>query len=107
MNGVLKVSSVPATRQDVSNLQELLDTRLQQTQARETGICPVRRELYRQCFGICNDFYTFYCDLYVSKVYREFFFYIIKSAIQKWCLYTQKNLFSQFGIDVISLKIGN
>ncbi|XP_037051534.1 putative inner dynein arm light chain, axonemal [Bradysia coprophila] len=44
------VSSVPATRQDVSNLQEMLDTRLQQTQARETGICPVRRELYRQCF---------------------------------------------------------
>lgn len=47
-----KVSSVPATRQDVSNLQEMLDTRLQQTQARETGICPVRRELYRQCYGI-------------------------------------------------------
>lgn len=45
------VSSVPATRQDVINLQEMLDTRLQQTQARETGICPVRRDLYTQCFG--------------------------------------------------------
>ncbi|KAH8359054.1 hypothetical protein KR093_004110 [Drosophila rubida] len=45
------VSSTPATRQDVINLQEMLDTRLQQTQARETGICPVRRELYSQCFG--------------------------------------------------------
>lgn len=44
------VSSTPATRQDVINLQEMLDTRLQQTQARETGICPVRRELYTQCF---------------------------------------------------------
>ncbi|KAH8291913.1 hypothetical protein KR054_002123 [Drosophila jambulina] len=44
------VSSTPATRQDVINLQEMLDTRLQQTQARETGICPVRRELYSQCF---------------------------------------------------------
>uniref|UniRef100_A0A1L8E507 Putative axonemal dynein light chain n=2 Tax=Nyssomyia neivai TaxID=330878 RepID=A0A1L8E507_9DIPT len=44
------VSSTPATRQDVINLQEMLDTRLQQTQARETGICPVRRELYMQCF---------------------------------------------------------
>lgn len=44
------VSSVPATRQDVVNLQEMLDTLLQQTQARETGICPVRRELYSQCF---------------------------------------------------------
>ena len=31
--------------------QEQLDMRLQQRQARETGICPVRRELYSQCFG--------------------------------------------------------
>merc|ERR1712178_652261 len=40
----------PATRLDVVNLQEELDRRLQQRQARETGICPVRRELYSQCF---------------------------------------------------------
>jgi dynein light intermediate chain len=46
-----KVSSTPATRQDVINLQEMLDTRLQQMQARETGICPIRAELYSQCFG--------------------------------------------------------
>lgn len=44
------VSSTPATRLDVGNLQAALDTRLQQRQARETGICPVRRELYSQCF---------------------------------------------------------
>ncbi|XP_003386434.1 PREDICTED: 33 kDa inner dynein arm light chain, axonemal-like [Amphimedon queenslandica] len=44
------VSSTPATRLDVINLQEQLDTKLQQRQARETGICPVRRELYSQCF---------------------------------------------------------
>lgn len=44
------VSSVPATRQDVVNLQETLDSLLQQSQARETGICPIRRELYTQCF---------------------------------------------------------
>lgn len=44
------VSSVPATRQDVINLQETLDSLLQQSQARETGICPLRRELYTQCF---------------------------------------------------------
>jgi dynein light intermediate chain len=44
------VSSTPATRLDVMNLQEQLDTKLQQRQARETGICPVRRELYSQCF---------------------------------------------------------
>jgi len=44
------VSSTPATRVDVINLQEELDKRLQQRQARETGICPIREELYAQCF---------------------------------------------------------
>ncbi|CAG9857265.1 unnamed protein product [Phyllotreta striolata] len=44
------VSTNPATRLDVVNLQEQLDMRLQQRQARETGICAVRRELYTQCF---------------------------------------------------------
>lgn len=47
---VQHVSSTPATRLDVVNLQEELDRRLQQRQARETGICPVRRELYYQVF---------------------------------------------------------
>eukprot|EP00941_MAST-03F_sp_MAST-3F-sp1_P005508 g5508.t1 len=44
------VSSTPATRLDVINLQEQLDLKLQQRQARETGICPIREELYVQCF---------------------------------------------------------
>ncbi|KAL7693416.1 putative axonemal dynein light chain [Plasmopara halstedii] len=44
------VSSTPATRLDVVTLQDQLDLRLQQRQARETGICPVREELYAQCF---------------------------------------------------------
>jgi dynein light intermediate chain len=44
------VSSTPATRLDVVNLQEQLDQKLQQRQARETGICPIREELYAQCF---------------------------------------------------------
>ncbi|KAM6995020.1 axonemal dynein light intermediate polypeptide 1 [Tautogolabrus adspersus] len=45
-----QVSSAPCTRTDVIHLEELLDTKLQQRQARQTGICPVRRELYSQCF---------------------------------------------------------
>lgn len=72
------VSSTPATRLDVINLQEKLDQQLQQRQvrsrwgncrvwplaeaeadgvrsrlwlqARETGICPIREELYAQTF---------------------------------------------------------
>jgi dynein light intermediate chain len=44
------VSATPATRSDVIQLQELLDQKLSQRQARETGICPIREELYSQCF---------------------------------------------------------
>ncbi|XP_062847409.1 axonemal dynein light intermediate polypeptide 1 [Trichomycterus rosablanca] len=47
---VQQVSSTPCTRMDVVHLQEQLDLKLQQRQARETGICPVRRDLYTQCF---------------------------------------------------------
>ena len=32
------------------NLQDALDASLQRTQARETGICPFREELFSQCF---------------------------------------------------------
>jgi len=43
-------SKDPATRLDVISLQELLDQRLIERQARETGICPVREDLFHQCF---------------------------------------------------------
>jgi dynein light intermediate chain len=49
------VSSTPATRLDVINLQEQLDQLLIQRKAKETGICPVREELYEQCFGMFNS----------------------------------------------------
>ena len=44
------VSPSPATRLDVVNLQDELDKKLQERQARETGICPIREELYSQAF---------------------------------------------------------
>jgi len=44
------VSPSPATRLDVVNLQDELDKKLQERQARETGICPIRDELYSQAF---------------------------------------------------------
>lgn len=44
------VLSTPATKADVVMLQQDLDKRLQSRQARETGICPIREELYAQCF---------------------------------------------------------
>jgi len=47
---IQSVLSTPATKADVLKLQEDLETLLQQKQARETGICPIREELYAQCF---------------------------------------------------------
>eukprot|EP00471_Norrisiella_sphaerica_P004265 CAMPEP_0184487502 /NCGR_PEP_ID=MMETSP0113_2-20130426/10155_1 /TAXON_ID=91329 /ORGANISM="Norrisiella sphaerica, Strain BC52" /LENGTH=269 /DNA_ID=CAMNT_0026869837 /DNA_START=207 /DNA_END=1016 /DNA_ORIENTATION=+ len=44
------VSSAPSTKKDVLMLQKNLDTKLQQNQARETGLCPIREELYSQAF---------------------------------------------------------
>lgn len=47
---VQNVSSTPATRADVLQLEEMLNKRLTERQARETGICPIREELYAQAF---------------------------------------------------------
>ena len=35
---------------DVARLREMLDQKLMERQARESGICPVREELFSQCF---------------------------------------------------------
>jgi dynein light intermediate chain len=44
------VSRVPSNRQDAIALQSLLDMCLQRYQARETGLCPIRRTLYDRAF---------------------------------------------------------
>lgn len=46
-----QVSSAPSTRADVLQLKESLDAKLQQRGAKRMGICPIRTELYSQCFG--------------------------------------------------------
>jgi dynein light intermediate chain len=45
------VSCNPVTKAEVLSLQEELDKRLQTMEARETGICPIKEELYDQCFS--------------------------------------------------------
>lgn len=55
------VSRTPATRVDVVNLAEKLDSKLLERHAREIGICPIRRELYDQCFG--KYFYLKYLNI--------------------------------------------
>lgn len=44
------VSDAPAPRIEAITLQKELDRRLVERKAREVGICPVRQELYAQCF---------------------------------------------------------
>ncbi|KAL0984748.1 hypothetical protein UPYG_G00146340 [Umbra pygmaea] len=71
---VQQVSSTPCTRMDVVHLQEQLELKLQQRQARETGICPVRRELYSQCFDEIIRQVTINCaekGLLLSRVRDE------------------------------------
>eukprot|EP00667_Euglena_gracilis_P023891 EG_transcript_27203 len=43
-------SSQPATRLEVVMLQENLNRLLKERGAKETGICPIRRALYAECF---------------------------------------------------------
>jgi len=53
-NGVTysqKISNKPATNFDAKKLGLKLDKYLKQFSAREVGICPIKRELYSQCFG--------------------------------------------------------
>lgn len=47
---IQRVKADASTRDDVIMLQMKLDERLQQRQARESGICPVREELYSQTY---------------------------------------------------------
>lgn len=44
------VSRIPSNRQDAIALQALLDLSLQKYQAKECGLCPIRRSLYDKTF---------------------------------------------------------
>ena len=44
------VSATPATSADVLNLEQRLDKKLDIMGARPNGICPIREELFSQCF---------------------------------------------------------
>ncbi|KAE9542374.1 hypothetical protein AGLY_003501, partial [Aphis glycines] len=44
------ISNKPATELNVKKLSEKFDTYLRQYNAKEVGICPIKQELYGQCF---------------------------------------------------------
>ncbi|KAM8871118.1 axonemal dynein light intermediate polypeptide 1-like isoform 5-T6 [Spinachia spinachia] len=56
-----QVSSAPFTTANVVRLKELLDRKLLQSRARETGLCPERRELYSQCLDELIRMVTIQC----------------------------------------------
>ncbi|XP_050733166.1 axonemal dynein light intermediate polypeptide 1-like [Eriocheir sinensis] len=47
---IQRVSREPPTRTGVIQLWEQLDLKIKEQQARPSGICAIRRSLYRQCF---------------------------------------------------------
>jgi|Transcript_28920 dynein light intermediate chain len=47
---IQKASAQPATRLEVVTLQEKLNSMLHDLGAKDTGICPVRKKLYAECF---------------------------------------------------------
>ncbi|KRX02411.1 hypothetical protein PPERSA_10028 [Pseudocohnilembus persalinus] len=60
---------------DIIQLQQELDKKLQQKQARETGICPIREQLYEQCFDELIRQITIDCHergLLLVRVRNEF-----------------------------------
>lgn len=69
------VSRVPSNRQDALALHSLLDLCLNKYQARETGLCPIRRTLYDRTFDELIRQVTVNCvdqGLLLFRVRNEF-----------------------------------
>ena len=69
------VSRVPSNRQDAVALHSLLDMCLQKYEAKETGLCPIRRTLYDRTFDELIRQVTVNCvdqGLLLFRVRNEF-----------------------------------
>ena len=87
------VSQEPGTREKARDLFKALDIKIKEREAREKGICPVREELYSQCFDEIIRQVTIECPergLLLLKVRDE-----IKNTISSYrTLYESAILFS-------------
>ena len=67
-------TDVPS-REDVKALRSQIDVALAERQARESGICPVREDLYSQTFGglciVCFGQLVHVTELYMSTMMRS------------------------------------
>lgn len=50
-----EASTEPSSRAHVIQLQDQLQASLVEHQARPVGLCPIRRAIYDQCFGMCSS----------------------------------------------------
>ena len=69
------VLTIPAKLSDVYELQTMLDKALQDNQARETGICPIREEIYAEYFEELIRQISISCSqrgILLTKVRNEF-----------------------------------
>jgi dynein light intermediate chain len=69
------VTCCPVTKAEVVNLQEGLDRRLQTEKGRETGICPIREQLYTECFDELIRQVTINClerGILLKRIKKEF-----------------------------------
>ena len=65
----------PVTKAEVIYLQEKLDRRLQTELARETGICPIREQLYIECYDELMRQVTINClerGILLKRIKKEF-----------------------------------
>ncbi|VVC25863.1 Axonemal dynein light chain [Cinara cedri] len=51
-----KISNKPVSKMESKELGEKLDTYLKTYEAKVVGICPIKRELYSQCFSEFDSF---------------------------------------------------
>ena len=105
------VSQEPGTREKARDLYKALDAKIKEREAREKGICPVREELYSQCFDEIIRQVTIECPergLLLLKVRDE-----IKNTISSYrTLYEsailfgiRKQLESEVGKDALKQEI--
>ena len=105
------VSQEPGTREKARDLFKALDLKIKEREAREKGICPVREELYSQCFDEIIRQVTIECPergLLLLKVRDE-----IKNTISSYrTLYEsailfgiRKQLESEVGKDALKKEI--
>lgn len=52
-----KISNKPVSKSKSKELGENLDTNLTRFKAKIVGICPIKRELYSQCFSMSGSYF--------------------------------------------------